>query len=257
MVYWDADGDQQYDPGTETLLSDAVVALKRTNGERITEVATTKDGKYAFGPLDPATYVLESRAPTGYTLVAPQVVVAVGANLTTVFDFAARAAATGTPTRTPSATPTATRTHTPSLTPTPTITHPVSGTRTRTPTPTQISGYSRVTGLVWEDRDQNCVPDDGEAPLPGVRIFLMPVEGASRSGDAGADAPVTAWTDDAGHFIFINVAPGMYEVVQSDLPGFLPTTDPQNVTITAGQADVEVNFGYRRHPLVHLPLLLR
>jgi hypothetical protein len=47
-------------------------------------------------------------------------------------------------------------------------------------------------------------------------------------------------------------------VVQSDLPGFTPTTERETaITIVAGQPDVVIDFGYRPIYWIHLPLILR
>lgn len=60
-----------------------------------------------------------------------------------------------------------------------------------------------LSGLVFADRNGNCLLDPGEKPIPGVTIRLL---------DAGGVVVATTLTDLQGRWLFENLPPGMYSV---------------------------------------------
>lgn len=160
---------------------------------------------------------------------------------------------TPTETWTPTPTPTATATRTPTPTPTGTGTPPATSTPTPTPTPTPTATtepglYGSIAGIVWLDHNANGIWDPGEATLPAVEVRLEDL--------AGQVLRRTA-TREGGMFVFVDVLPGTYRVVQTNAVGFLSTTpDEVEVTVESGKVSV-VNFGDRLPSRQHLPLLFR
>ncbi|NEQ77023.1 MAG: Cna B-type domain-containing protein, partial [Okeania sp. SIO2C9] len=65
-----------------------------------------------------------------------------------------------------------------------------------------------ISGTVFEDTDNN---DTGDTPLEGVTITLLDDQGATVD---------TTTTDANGDYIFTDVAPGDYQVVETNLPGY-------------------------------------
>ncbi len=107
-----------------------------------------------------------------------------------------------------------------------------------------MPGHSRITGKRTHGRTSTPIRvlDGNERTRAGVRVFVVPDDIPLQPAD-----PVTAWTDEHGVYLFINVAPGAYRVVQSDLPGFSITTQREvPVTIVAGQPDVVIDFATGR-----------
>ena len=98
------------------------------------------------------------------------------------------------------------------------------------------SGLAHIFGLVWEDANENGVPDEGERPLPDVAITLYDAR--------GRELAVVATGED-GRYLFADLEPGLYIVVEQDPQGVESVT-PNTVTVSA-RADglVEVNFADR------------
>ncbi len=119
-----------------------------------------------------------------------------------------------TPTPTPTLTPTATprRTRTPTPTPTPTA--------TPTPTPTRHPFYSII--VIKLDAE-------GPLPIPDWRMTLF-------SGETCQGVPLAEQTtDDRGLTDFVNLAPGVYSVLEETRPDYQPQTAICQ-TITVGDA---------------------
>ncbi len=104
---------------------------------------------------------------------------------------------------------------------------------------------------VWLDTDGDGVQDIGEPGLPNVVVELKDGAGAPIDSDpntAGVQ-PTLQTTDINGNYLFINVPAGNYQVdVVSGVPAGLVaspgTTDPEPVTLIAGQSYLDADFGY-------------
>ncbi len=156
--------------------------------------------------------------------------------------------ATGTPAPTLTATPTSAPTGTATPTPTATLISPTPS-ATFTPTPTIDPGqYGSIAGVVWLDHNANGLWELGEATLPAVEVRLEDL--------AGQVLRRTA-TREGGMYVFVDVPPGTYRVVQTSLQGFLFTTPDQVVVTVEPGKVVVVNFGNRLPSRQHLPLLFR
>ncbi len=102
----------------------------------------------------------------------------------------------------------------------------------------------QLAGTVFEDTDGSAAQNGAEPGFDAVPVKLM--EGANEVG--------TTTTDSNGDFIFENLAPGAYTLVIETPPaGTAATVDPDGlaslhaaeVTLTAGQALADRDFGYR------------
>ncbi|HEY42247.1 MAG TPA: DUF11 domain-containing protein, partial [Dehalococcoidia bacterium] len=90
-----------------------------------------------------------------------------------------------------------------------------------------------VSGFVFNDTDRNGVYDAGEIGIGGVTIELFRGETVLR----------TTLTAGDGSYSFLNVTPGNYRVVETNLPGYNSTTpDEVPITVVLGE-DEEVDFG--------------
>ncbi len=154
---------------------------------------------------------------------------------------------TATATRTPTSTPTVTGTPPASATPTPTLTP----TPTPTPTPTatvEPGLYGSIAGIVWLDHNSNGIWDAGEVTLPAVEVRLEDL--------AGQVLRRTA-TREGGMYVFVDLLPGTYRVIQTNLLGYISTTpDEVEAAVESGKVSI-VNFGDRLPARQHLPLLFR
>ena len=105
---------------------------------------------------------------------------------------------------------------------------------------------SRISGFVHVDADGDCVHDEGERPLPGVRIDLL---------DADGNVIASTMTDSQGQYSFENLRPGDYRIFQHQPDGFfhggqrlgtgggqILADDLLGLTLAAGSALVEYNF---------------
>ncbi len=97
-----------------------------------------------------------------------------------------------------------------------------------------------IGGVKFEDLNANGVRDPGEPPLAGVTVSLFPgtpaTPGVSRS----------AVTDVNGNFLFTNVAPGPYFLVETTPAGFTQTTPVSGfitVTSVSGGSSINNVFG--------------
>ncbi len=115
-------------------------------------------------------------------------------------------------------------------------------------TPTATPGKGEIRGMVYEDRDRNGVLEEGEPPLAGARVTLRTAAGAFlRQQETGSE----------GVFLFVDLAPGAYRVVEADPPGYFSTTDNQRpVDIGAGETAV-VDFGDAPYRQTYLGLITR
>jgi len=95
------------------------------------------------------------------------------------------------------------------------------------------AGQSHIFGLVWDDLNGNGQPEEGEIPIPSVSIILR---------DARGNVVATTVTDTAGRYLFVDVAPGVYIVEETD-PADAISILSNLVTVTAPAGSmVEINF---------------
>ena len=83
-----------------------------------------------------------------------------------------------------------------------------------------------LSGRVINDANANGRIDPNEAPIPGVTITLTSSSGASR----------TTTTDGNGSYRFDQLDPGSYQVVETNLPGYLDTG------VIPGQGNTAINL---------------
>lgn len=110
-----------------------------------------------------------------------------------------------------------------------------------------------IAGTVYHDRNDNGVINPGEEGIAGVEIRLM----------QGGSIVATTTTDSNGRYKFDNLVPGTYTVVEVQPAGWIDGKDTvgvgasggagtvgndalSNVTLTAGDAATEYNFGERK-----------
>jgi LysM repeat protein len=65
-AFLDQDGDQVYQPGSESLVPGVTINLVGTDGPAGTHMTTGLDEPHCFSPLNPGNYVLRHSAPEGY-----------------------------------------------------------------------------------------------------------------------------------------------------------------------------------------------
>lgn len=131
----------------------------------------------------------------------------------------------------------------------------------RTPDVTLTGGQSNVTldagfyqpgsisGTVFADTDNN---DTGDVPILNVTLALKDSSGNSIDGDPNTSGaqPVTTTTAPDGSYIFGNLLPGSYGVVESQPPGYHSVSDKdagnpdeiRPITVTAGNANSGNDF---------------
>ncbi len=86
-------------------------------------------------------------------------------------------------------------------------------------------GGSRVTGTVFDDRNNNGVRDPGEAGIPGAAITLTGTD------DLGQAVSVSVNTDPSGNYQFTGLRPGSYTLTETQPAGWL---DGQEKAGTSG-----------------------
>ncbi|MEY2849546.1 MAG: hypothetical protein RI885_2213 [Actinomycetota bacterium] len=106
-------------------------------------------------------------------------------------------------------------------------------------------GNGSIGDTVWLDLDGDGTRDAGEPAIPGVTVSLFWL---------ADDGIITTTTDANGNYRFELLQTGDYEVgIDSGLPlGLSPTADPDGgdddtsiVNLSAGEADLDQDFGYR------------
>jgi hypothetical protein len=112
------------------------------------------------------------------------------------------------------------------------------------PTPTQASGDAMVTGIVWEDSNNNQMVDGGESRFVDSSLRLW-------KDGCGNGAPWTAQTNVFGEYGIQNLAEGNYclEVLISTLPTpanyWAGTTHPGgSLNFSLTDAGMQVMFGF-------------
>ncbi|MBI3740962.1 MAG: hypothetical protein HY257_04300 [Chloroflexi bacterium] len=261
LVYHDLNSNGSRDVG-EGLLANAQITVKNSGGATIATYTT--DGvnePKCFSALAPDTYTISEINPPGFTSTTPDLVAAVViAAFTTNVDFGdiastptptatltftptATSTSTNTPTFTPTNTPTATSTSTPTATttiiPTNTSTSTATNTPTNTPTSTPTFTPTPSTGalcvLVYHDLNSNGSRDVGEGLLANAQIIVK---------DSGNNTIATYTTDGVNEpKCFSNLTPGVYNISETNPPGFTSTTPDLAAAFIAAGFTTTVDFG--------------
>ena len=225
-VYADANGltDGTVN-GTATNAGDTLYANLVSGGNVAQVVAVAADGSYAFGTVAPSTSYTVVLSTTQGTVGAPAPAAALPAGyVNTGENLGAGAGSDGTPDGVLAVAVT-----------TSSVTNANFGIH-----PAAISGYVYA----------------GTTPLAGVVLTLLDEYGNPIDGDPNLDGvqPVTAVTDANGFYIFSGVAPGSYQVAQSQPAGYSSYNylgdggdlniigDVTRITVTPGQTNAENNF---------------
>lgn len=175
-VHVDADGDCTYDPG-ELLLAGVTIRLLDATGREIATTTTNSEGRYKFEGIVPGTYTIVEDQPVGY------------------FEGSANPGSAGGNAETPS----------------------------RIGTITLTSGQvavdydfcekppAEISGIVFVDRDSDCIRDPGEPSLEGVRVDLL---------DSTGRVIATTTTDASGSYRFTDLPEGTYTLRETQPIGF-------------------------------------
>lgn len=194
--------------GGETGISGATVTLKDGNGDVVATATTGADGKYLFTRLAPGSYVV---TVSGLPAGAVQ-----------TYDLDGIASANAA-----------------------TFTLGVGEAKLDVD-----FGYGQPSSAgdrVWLDANRNGVQDSDEAGISGVTVKLL---------DASGAALATKTTDSNGLYLFDQLVAGDYSVVVTppasltqtyDLDG-LSTAHKASFTLAAGEAKLDVDFGYGAPP---------
>ena len=107
--------------------------------------------------------------------------------------------------------------------------------------PVQEPTPGTVTGIVWNDEDNDGQIDAGEKGIANVTITLL---------DKDGNTVATTTTDGSGHYTFTNVEPGDYTVVVGEGPEgtTITTVTTYNITVDEGETDSGSNFGFYETP---------
>ncbi|WP_407652571.1 MSCRAMM family protein [Aporhodopirellula aestuarii] len=175
-VHVDIDDDCVYDPG-EMTLAGVVIELKDSTGKTVATTQTDAEGNYRFDNLLPGTYSVVEQQPSGYFEggATPGSVggVANGTNLIENI----------------------------------TLTSGVNAVNydfcERPP--------AEISGVVYVDRDADCVRDSGEEGLQGVLIELI---------NSSGTVVATTTTDANGNYSFTNLQAGEYIVRETQPVGY-------------------------------------
>ncbi len=92
----------------------------------------------------------------------------------------------------------------------------------------------KITGTVWNDIDRDGIWDANENGIWSVTVTVY---------DTFGTLVATTTTDYDGYYMFENLAPGDYTVVETNLPGWISSTpDSVEVSLSSGEEE-RVNFG--------------
>jgi serine-aspartate repeat-containing protein C/D/E len=175
-VWVDPDEDCVFDSG-EAPLAGVTIQLLDSGGNVIRTTTTNAQGEYLFGGLAPGVYGVRELQPAGY-LQGGQKAGSHGGNASVTDQIT-------------------------QLTVTPEA---------------NLVEYDfcellpvSIAGLVWADRDGDCLYDQGESPIAGVTIKLL---------DAQGNVVATKLTDPEGKYQFNDLAPGTYSVKEIQPSGY-------------------------------------
>lgn len=113
------------------------------------------------------------------------------------------------------------------------------------------TGAHGICGVVFSDNNLNGTRDVGEPGIPGVTVTL------TGTTEDGAPLSASMTTDPLGEFGFGNVAPGVYTLTETDLPGYrsvaaqagsaggvvVDANTIANIVLGAQASSVDNNFG--------------
>jgi protocatechuate 3,4-dioxygenase beta subunit len=103
--------------------------------------------------------------------------------------------------------------------------------------------YGSISGTVLADTDND---DVGDSVIEGVLLTLKDTAGNDIDSDPNTPAvePTTTFTDEGGSYFFAGLAPGAYQVVETDPAGYLSLTSNYltPVGVNAGQVTGGVDF---------------
>jgi len=238
LVYNDLNGNGSRDLG-EPLLAGALLTIRDSNNNLVTTYTTDGINEPKCFSLAPDTYRVTETNPPGYTSTTPDLIAAVVASsFTTNADFG-DIASTPTPTNTPAPAPTDTPTPTPTDTPTPTQTPTATATPTQTPTSTPTATPTPSTGsvciLVYHDLNSSGAREGGEPLLAGALITIK---------DSGGATIATFTTDGVTEpRCFNGLTPGVYNISETNPPGFSSTTPDLAAAFIAAGFTTTVDFG--------------
>ncbi len=177
FVFVDDNGDCLHDPN-EMSLSGVTIRLVDSQGREIAITTTDRNGRYQFVDIPPGTYTIIEDQPEGY------------------FEGAATPGSAGGRAETPS----------------------------RIGSITLEAGQiaveydfcerppAEISGFVFVDRNADCVRDQGESSISGVRVELL---------DSTGRVIATTTTDASGQYRFTDLPEGSYTVRETQPIGFL------------------------------------
>ncbi len=99
-----------------------------------------------------------------------------------------------------------------------------------------------IGDVVWFDTNHNGVQDQGERPVPGVRVELLNADGSAAIGGDGQPVPA-ATTDANGRYVFDNLPAGDYQIRFSGLPVGYEFTTPTALSATTGSDSTPARTG--------------
>jgi len=93
--------------------------------------------------------------------------------------------------------------------------------------PAQGTGTGWLSGFVWSDDNNDGLKQSNEFGLPNVTVLLYSLDlDGGESNTKGAGDPIAwTWTDWDGSYLFTNLAPGFYKVVEEQPESFFDGQD--------------------------------
>ena len=117
-----------------------------------------------------------------------------------------------------------------------------------------VTGAAKITGFVYNDKDQSGTLTAGDVGLDGVTVQLSTDPNGDGDPADGSLVKITT-TDTTGYYEFLNLTIGHYVIVETDLPGFISTAPVNNriaVNITSLSTNANNNFfDYLPNPVVY------
>jgi len=199
---------------TVTLLDAAGERAQHLFGGDVADVVTDANGHYVFDNLPAGSYRVQfSTIPAGFTFTKAGSTGSTSANdsnpnstgLTSLFTLALN----GTNMRVPD----------------PEIDGVIVADQINPTIDAGLTTVFAVGDYVWFDTNKDGLQDPTEKPVAGVTVTLQNTDG-SRATNAAGDPVADATTDEAGHYVFDNLAPGNYRVAFSGLPTGYEFTTP-------------------------------
>lgn len=176
IVFADANNNCVFEQG-EAPIAGVTIRLFDAQGNLVATTTTNAQGEYSFGNLRPGTYTVQETQPAGY-LQGGQKAGSKGGD--TSQQDVIKSIPIG------------------------------SGENLVDYNFCEILPAS-LAGLVYSDPNENCVFDEGDTPIAGVRIDLF---------DNDGNLVATTFTDQNGRYKFDNLHPGEYTVVETQPLGY-------------------------------------